>query len=100
MVLFGGSGMSPGFALPGGATALLNADAITDGFLSALNGPLTPGTLGVLDPSGTAVPNPRIALSALPPLTPLVGTRFDALGVVLATSGQYLPTNPVTWAFR
>ncbi len=100
VVLFGESGMTPGFALPGGGTALLNVDAVTTGFLSALNGPFTPGTLGVLDAGGSAVPSPRLVLSAFPPLTPLVGMRFNALGVVLTSNGRDVATNPLGWAFR
>ncbi len=98
VLLIGASGMTPGFALPGGAPALLNIDGTTSGLLPLLGGSFLPNGLGTLDATGTASPAPAIRLGQIPEPAALAGLRGIVLGVVGTPSG-WRATNPLEWVF-
>lgn len=82
LIVWGGSGTSPGVPLAPGLVLPLNPDALTQFGLDGLNGPVFGGFLGVLDPSGIGR-----ATFALPPaagLTP--GTTHFATVLLGATT--------------
>ncbi len=99
LLAFGASGISPGVLFPGGKTALLNPDAFTIGLPAMVNSPLLPNTLGTLDATGKAVPQPRIVLGNFPALGSLVGLRLNALAVVYSQNLPS-PSNPLDLFFR
>ena len=98
-LVFGASGISPGTAIPGGGTALLNLDAVTNAMLSMLGTPFLPNGFGTLDQNGRAALQPRIALSGFPALGAFVGLRLNALAVV-SSNNQLLASNPLDVYFR
>ena len=99
-VLFGVTGIAPGFPVPGGGHAWLNVDPLTTDLLPLINSSFLPNCAGVLDASGSASPSPRVRLSTIAGLQALVGLRMTALGAVVPTGGGFLVTNPVDWVFQ
>ncbi len=91
VVVWGGSGTSPGITLQPGLQLPLNPDGFTDLGLSLLNGPVFGNFYGVLDATGRAQ-----STFTLPPGMPGGAGSTHFVGIVLGTTTMFTAvTNPV-----
>ena len=91
LVVWGGSGTSPGLPLGPGVTLPLNLDALTQVGLSGLNGPVFGQFLGSFDAQGLGR-----ATFALPPAPALGGGTTHFAAVLLGSTQLFTAaTNPI-----
>ena len=90
LLLMGGSGTTPGIAIPG-ATVPVTYDALTDAGLTLLGSAVVPGFVGFLDADGRA--DPRLDLPA-PFAAALVGRRLTFAAVGIDATGAFFVTAP------